>query len=50
MEKVPRDTKERAPPRVLEELLDTLGWLTVILHERSFGIIMLFLGLSQRYP
>jgi len=53
MEPVPPDPKERAPSsQVLEQLLDqvpadyfTLGWLTVTLQQRSFGIIMLFLGL-----
>jgi hypothetical protein len=52
------DTKERTPTsRVLEELLDqapanyfTLGWLVIALHERSFFIIILFLGLLAMAP
>ncbi len=58
MEPVPPDPKERAPSsQVLEQLLDqvpadyfTLGWLTVTLQQRSFGIIMLFLGLLAAVP
>ena len=58
MEPAPPDPKERAPSsQVLEQLLDqvpadyfTLGWLTVTLQQRSFGIIMLFLGLLAAVP
>jgi hypothetical protein len=58
MEQALTDTKERTPSsRVLEELLDqapadyfTLDWLMVTLHERSFFIIMLFLGLFATVP
>ena len=58
METLPSVTKERAPSsRVLEELLDrapaddfSLGWLMAALHERSFGIVMLFLGLVATVP
>jgi hypothetical protein len=58
MEQVPSTTKERTPSsRVLEELLDqapadnfTLGWLTATLQQRSFFIIMLFLGLLATVP
>jgi hypothetical protein len=58
MEQAPADAKERTPSsRVLEELLDqapadyfTLGWLTATLHQRSFFIIMLFLGLLAMAP
>jgi hypothetical protein len=42
---------------VLEDLLDrapadyfTLGWLMSTLHQRSFGIVMLFLGLFATAP
>jgi hypothetical protein len=49
---------ERTPSsRVLEEVLAqapadsfTLGWLTSLLHERSFGIVMLLLGLLATVP
>jgi hypothetical protein len=58
MAQVPPDPKERTPSsRVLEDLLDqapadyfTLGWLMSILHQRSFGIVMLFLGLFATAP
>jgi hypothetical protein len=58
MEQVPPDTKDRTPSsRVLEDLLDqapadyfTLGWLMSTLHQRSFGIVMLFLGLLATAP
>jgi hypothetical protein len=58
MEKALSRTKARAPSsRVLEELLDrapaeefTLAWLTVALQERSFGLIMLLLGLLATVP
>jgi len=58
MEQVPPDTKERTPSsRVLEDLLDqapadyfTLGWLMSTLHQRSFGIVILFLGLLATAP
>ena len=52
------DTNERTPSsRVLEDLLDqapavyfTFGWLMSTLHQRSFGIVMLFLGLLATAP
>jgi hypothetical protein len=58
MEQVPSGTKERTPSsRVLKDLLDqapadtfTLGWLMAALHQRSFGIVMLFLGLLATVP
>jgi hypothetical protein len=58
MEQVPPDMKERTPSsRMLEDLLDqapadyfTLGWLMSTLHQRSFGIVMLFLGLLATAP
>ena len=58
MEQVPPDTKDRTPSsRVLKDLLDqapadyfTLGWLMSTLHQRSFGIVMLFLGLLATAP
>src|SRR5689334_8957758 len=58
MEPVPYDTKERTPSsRVLEDLLHqaptdtfTLGWLMSTLHQRSFGIVMLFLALLAMAP
>ena len=58
MEQASPDTKERTPSsRVLEELLDqapadffTLGWLMSALHQRSFGIVMLFLGVLTTVP
>jgi Exopolysaccharide synthesis, ExoD len=43
--------------RVLEEVIDqapagyfTVGWLTSTLQQRSFGIVMLFLGLLATLP
>jgi len=58
MEQAPPATKDRTPSsRVLEYLLDqapadyfTLGWLMASLHQRSFGIVMLFLGLLATVP
>jgi hypothetical protein len=58
MEQVPTDKKQRMPSsRVLEEVIDqapadyfTVGWLTSILQQRSFGIVMLFLGLLATIP
>ena len=58
MEQVQPDTKERTPSsRVLEDLLHqappeyfTLGWLISNLHQRSFGIVVLFLGLLATTP
>jgi hypothetical protein len=57
-EQVPADKKRRMPSsRVLEEVIDqapadyfTVGWLTSILQQRSFGIVMLFLGLLATIP
>jgi hypothetical protein len=58
MEQVPTNKKQRMPSsRVLEEVIDqapadyfTVGWLTSILQQRSFGIVMLFLGLLAMIP
>ena len=58
MEQVPSDAKAHTPSsRALEELLDqapadsfTLGWLMSVLHQRSFGIVLLFLGLLATAP
>src|ERR1700730_12078552 len=58
MEQVQPDTKERTPSsRVLEDLLQqappecfTLGWLLSNLQQRSFGIVVLFLGLLATTP
>jgi hypothetical protein len=58
MEQVEPDTKERTPSsRVLEDLLHqappecfTLGWLISNLQQRSFGIVVLFLGLLATTP
>ena len=58
MEQVSPDTKERLPSsRVLEDLVHrapadyfTLGWLMSTLRQRSFGIVMLFLGLLATAP
>src|SRR3954451_12706784 len=58
MKQVRSDTKERTPSsQVLEDLLDqapaytvTLGWLMSALHQRSFGIIMLLLGVLATAP
>ena len=52
------DTKERTPSsRVLEDLLHqappeffTFGWLVSTLQQRSFGIVVLFLGLLATTP
>jgi len=52
------DTKNRTPSsQVLETLLDqapadffTFGWLISALHQRSFGIVMLLLGLLATAP
>jgi hypothetical protein len=58
MERVQPDTEERTPSsRVLEDLLHrappecfTLGWLILNLQQRSFGIVVLFLGLLATTP
>ena len=58
MQPVQPDTKERTPSsRVLEDLLHqappecfTLGWLMSNLEQRSFGIVVLFLGLLATTP
>src|SRR5439155_1681775 len=58
MEQARSDTKERTPSsRVLEDLLAqapadcfTLGWLLSALHQRSFGIIILLLGVLAAAP
>jgi hypothetical protein len=58
MKQVPPDRKEHTPSsRVLEDLLHqapvdyfTLGWLMSTLHQRSFGIVILFLGLLATSP
>jgi hypothetical protein len=58
MEQVQPDTKVRTPSsRVLEDLLHqappecfTLGWLISNLQQRSFGIVILFLGLLATTP
>src|SRR5262245_60785063 len=58
MDQLLPDTKERTPSsRVLEDLLDkappdcfTLGWLISTLHQRSFGIVLLLLGLLGTAP
>ena len=58
MEQVQSDTKERTrSSRVLEDLLRqappecfTLGWLISNLRQRSFGIVVLFLGLLAMTP
>jgi hypothetical protein len=58
MDQVSPDTKERLPSsRVLEDLVHqapadyfTLGWLLSTLHQRSFGVVMLFLGLLATAP
>jgi hypothetical protein len=58
MEQVPTDKKQRMPSsRVLEEVIHqapadyfTVGWLTSTLQQRSFGIVMLFLGLLATIP
>ena len=51
-------TRERTPSsRVLEDLLRqaptdhfTLGWVFSTLHQRSFGVVMLFLGVLATAP
>jgi hypothetical protein len=58
MQDVPADTKKRMPSsRMLEEIIHqapaeyvTVGWLTSTLHQHSFGIIMLSLGLLAMIP
>lgn len=58
MEQVLPDAKERTPSsRVLGDVLDqapaenfTLAWLMSTLHQRSFGIVMLVLGLFATAP
>lgn len=58
MMQVQPDTKERTPSsRVLEDLLlrapperFTLGWLASNLQQRSFAIVVLFLGLLATTP
>jgi len=58
MEQALLDTKERTPSsQVLQNLLDqapadyfTLGWLMSALHRRSFGIIILLLGVLAAAP
>ena len=51
-------TRERTPSsRVLADLLRqappdhfTLGWLLSALHQRSFGVVILFLGILATAP
>jgi hypothetical protein len=57
MEQVQPHTKERPSSRMLEDLLHqappecfSLGWLISTLHQRSFGIILLFLGVLATTP
>lgn len=58
MEQVSSDTKGRMPSsRVLEDLVHqapadyfTLGWLLSTLHARSFGVVILCLGLLATVP
>src|SRR5438876_2433991 len=58
MQPVTTDTKRRMPSsQVLEEVIHqapaeyvTVGWLTSTLHQHSFGIIMLSLGLLATTP
>ena len=58
MEQIPVDTKARtSSSQMLEHVLDqapaeyfTLGWLMLALRERSFGIVILFLGLLATAP
>ena len=58
MDQVSPDAKERLPSsRVLEDLVHqapadyfTLGWLLSTLHQRSFGVVILFLGLLATAP
>jgi hypothetical protein len=58
VDEVPTGTKQRTPSsRVLEQVIGqapadyfTVGWLTSTLQQRSFGFIMLFLGLLATIP
>jgi hypothetical protein len=58
VDEVPTDTKQRTPSsRVLEQVIGqapadyfTVGWLTSTLQQRSFGFVMLFLGLLATIP
>src|SRR5262249_12191078 len=58
MQDITTETKNRAPSsRVLQEIIRqapagyvTVGWLTSTLHQRSFGIVMLCLGLLATTP
>jgi hypothetical protein len=58
MDQALSNTNERTlSSRLLEDLLDqapadyfTLGWLLSTLHQRSFGIVMLFLGVLATAP
>jgi hypothetical protein len=58
MEQIPADKKQRMPSsRVLEKVIYqapadyfTVGWLTSILQQRSFGVVMLLLGLLATIP
>jgi hypothetical protein len=58
MQDVPADKRQRIPSSwVLEEVIDqapadyfTVGWLTSTLQQRSFGIVMLLLGLLATIP
>jgi len=58
MEQAQPDAKERTPSsRVLEDLIHqapperfTLGWLISNLQQRSFGVVVLFLGLLAATP
>jgi len=57
-DEIPTGTRQRAPSsRVLVQVIDqappdyfTVGWLTSTLQRRSFGFIMLFLGLLATIP
>ena len=58
VDEVPTGTKQRTPSsRVLEQVIRqapadyfTVGWLTSTLQQRSFGFVMLFLGLLATIP
>ena len=57
MEQGQPHTKERPSSRMLEDLLHqappecfSLGWLILTLHQRSFGIVLLFLGVLATTP
>ena len=57
MEQVQPHTKERPSSRMLEDLLHQappecfpLGWLMSTLHQLSFGIVLLFLGVLATTP